>query len=99
MLTMDSAEERKRVREILQLMLLQPRLAVLDETDSGLDIDGIRTVSKGINSVVRGTENGALVITHYSRILEHVNPDRVHIMIGGKIVANWRTFFGEFTRG
>ena len=82
-----SGGEKKRF-EILQLMLLQPRLAVLDETDSGLDIDGIRTVSKGINSVVRGTENGALIITHYSRILEHVNPDRVHIMIGGKIVAS-----------
>ena len=82
-----SGGEKKRF-EILQLMLLQPRLAVLDETDSGLDIDGIRTVSKGINSAVRGTENGALIITHYSRILEHVNPDRVHIMIGGKIVAS-----------
>ena len=53
-----------------------------------MDIDGIRTVSKGINSAVRGTENGALIITHYSRILEHVNPDRVHIMIGGRIVAS-----------
>ncbi len=63
-------------------MLLQPRLAVLDETDSGLDIDGIRTVSKGINSVVRGTENGALIFTPYAGIMEHVNPDRVHIMIG-----------------
>ena len=82
-----SGGEKKRF-EILQLMLLQPRLAVLDETDSGLDIDGIRTVAKGINSVVRGTENGALIITHYSRILEHVNPDRVYIMIGGKIVAS-----------
>ena len=80
-------------------MLLQPRLAVLDETDSGLDIDGIRTVSKGINSVVRGTGNGVLIITHYSRILEHVNPDRVHIMIGGKIVASGGPSLGEFTRG
>ena len=69
-------------------MLLEPRLAVLDETDSGLDIDGIRTVAKGINSVVKETENGALIITHYSRILEHVNPDRVHVMIGGRIVAS-----------
>ncbi len=82
-----SGGEKKRF-EILQLMLLQPKLAVLDETDSGLDIDGIRTVAKGINSVVRGTDNGALIITHYSRILEHVNPDRVHVMIGGKIVAS-----------
>ena len=66
-----SGGEKKRF-EILQLMLLQPRLAVLDETDSGLDIDGIRTVSKGINSVVRGTENGALIITHYSVSYTHL---------------------------
>ena len=82
-----SGGEKKRF-ESLQLMLLEPRLAVLDETDSGLDIDGIRTVAKGINSVVKETENGALIITHYSRILEHVNPDRVHVMIGGRIVAS-----------
>ena len=82
-----SGGEKKRF-EILQLMLLEPRFAVLDETDSGLDIDGIRTVAKGINSVVKETENGALIITHYSRILEHVNPDRVHVMIGGRIVAS-----------
>ena len=82
-----SGGEKKRF-EILQLMLLKPRLAVLDETDSGLDIDGIRTVAEGINEVVRGTENGALIITHYSRILEHVQPDRIHVMIGGKIVAS-----------
>ena len=82
-----SGGEKKRF-EILQMMLLKPRLAVLDETDSGLDIDGIRTVAEGINEVVRGTENGALIITHYSRILEHVKPDRIHVMIGGKIVAS-----------
>ena len=82
-----SGGEKKRF-EILQMMLLKPRLAVLDETDSGLDIDGIRTVAEGINEVVRGTENGALIITHYSRILEHVQPARIHVMIGGKIVAS-----------
>ena len=82
-----SGGEKKRL-EILQLMLLKPRLAVLDETDSGLDIDGIRTVADGINEVVRGTDNGALIITHYSRILDHVKPDRIHVMIGGKIVAS-----------
>jgi Fe-S cluster assembly ATP-binding protein len=80
-----SGGEKKRF-EILQLMLLQPKLAILDETDSGLDIDGIRTVSKGINAAVRGTDSGALIITHYSRILEHVQPDKVHVLIKGKIV-------------
>ena len=65
---MDSAEGEKAF-EILQLMLLEPRLAVLDETDNGLDIDGIRTVAKGINSVVKETENRALIITH---ILEYL---------------------------
>jgi len=82
-----SGGEKKRF-EILQLMLLQPKLAILDETDSGLDIDGIRTVSKGINAAVRGTDSGALIITHYSRILEHVQPDKVHVLIKGKIVKS-----------
>ena len=79
---------KKKRFEILQLMLLQPKLAILDETDSGLDIDGIRTVSKGINAAVRGTDSGALIITHYSRILEHVQPDKVHVLIKGKIVKS-----------
>tara|TARA_B100000214_G_scaffold278842_1_gene208592 strand:- start:66194 stop:66967 length:774 start_codon:yes stop_codon:yes gene_type:complete len=82
-----SGGEKKRF-EILQLMLLKPKLAILDETDSGLDIDGIRTVSKGINKVVRGTDSAALIITHYSRILEHVQPDKVHVLIKGKIVKS-----------
>jgi Fe-S cluster assembly ATP-binding protein len=82
-----SGGEKKRF-EILQLMLLQPKLAILDETDSGLDIDGIRTVSKGINTAIRGTKSGALIITHYSRILEHVQPDRVHVLIKGRIVKS-----------
>ena len=82
-----SGGEKKRF-EILQLMLLQPKLAILDETDSGLDIDGIRTVSKGINAAVRGTDSGALIITHYSRILEHLQPDKVHVLIKGKIVKS-----------
>ena len=82
-----SGGEKKRF-EILQLMLLQPKLAILDETDTGLDIDGIRTVSKGINAAVRGTDSGALIITHYSRILEHVQPDKVHVLIKGKIVKS-----------
>ena len=82
-----SGGEKKRF-EILQLMLLKPRLAVLDETDSGLDIDGIRTVSEGVNTAIRGTDSAALIITHYSRILEHVQPDMVHVLLDGRIVAS-----------
>ena len=82
-----SGGEKKRF-EILQLMLLKPRLAVLDETDSGLDIDGIRTVSEGVNAAIRGTDSAALIITHYSRILEHVQPDMVHVLLDGRIVAS-----------
>jgi Fe-S cluster assembly ATP-binding protein len=81
-----SGGEKKRF-EILQLIILQPKLAVLDETDSGLDIDGIRIVAAGINSAVRGTGSGALIITHYSRILEHVQPDKIHVLMEGRIVA------------
>ena len=80
-----SGGEKKRF-EILQLMLMKPKLVILDETDSGLDIDGIRTVAKGINAAIRGTDSGALIITHYSRILEHVKPDKIHVLISGKIV-------------
>ncbi len=69
-------------------MLLRPRLAVLDETDSGLDIDGIKTVAEGVNAAIRGTDSGALIITHYSRILEHVQPDMVHVLLDGKIVSS-----------
>ena len=82
-----SGGEKKRF-EILQMMLLRPRLAVLDEADSGLDIDGIRTVSEGVNAAIRGTDSGALIITHYSRILEHVQPDMVHVLLDGKIVSS-----------
>ena len=82
-----SGGEKKRF-EILQMSLLNPSIAILDETDSGLDIDGIRTVSKGINAAVRGTDSGALIITHYSRILEHVQPDKVHVLIKGRIVKS-----------
>ncbi len=82
-----SGGEKKRF-EILQMMLIKPRLAILDETDSGLDIDGIRTVAQGVDAAIRGTNSGALIITHYNRILEHVKPDRVHILIDGKIVMS-----------
>jgi Fe-S cluster assembly ATP-binding protein len=79
-----SGGEKKRA-EILQLAMLEPDFAVLDETDSGLDIDALRIVSDGVNAM-RGAERGFLIITHYTRILSYVRPDFVHIMIDGKIV-------------
>ena len=82
-----SGGEKKR-NEIFQMAVLEPKLALLDETDSGLDIDGIRVVSRGINAAIRGSDSGALIITHYSRILEHVKPDHVHVLIEGKIVKS-----------
>jgi Fe-S cluster assembly ATP-binding protein len=80
-----SGGEKKRM-EILQLALQQPRLAVLDETDSGLDIDALNTVSEGVNTVARESGMGALIITHYQRILHLVKPEFVHIMFDGRIV-------------
>src|ERR671923_2306927 len=79
-----SGGEKKRV-EILQMALLGPRIAVLDETDSGLDIDALRIVARGVRDLV-GPEMGALVITHYQRILNHITPDFVHVFVGGRIV-------------
>src|SRR6516225_12134266 len=79
-----SGGEKKRV-EILQMAMLKPRIAVLDETDSGLDIDALRIVAGGVKQLV-GPDMGALVITHYQRILNYVTPDFVHVFIGGKIV-------------
>ncbi|CAN5780742.1 MAG: Fe-S cluster assembly ATPase SufC [Thermoleophilaceae bacterium] len=79
-----SGGEKKRA-EILQLAMLKPTFAVLDETDSGLDIDALRIVSDGVNAM-RGSELGVLIITHYTRILEYVTPDFVHIMLDGRIV-------------
>jgi Fe-S cluster assembly ATP-binding protein len=80
-----SGGEKKRM-EILQLALQQPRLAVLDETDSGLDIDALNTVSHGVNTVAKESGMGALIITHYQRILHLVKPEFVHIMFEGRIV-------------
>ena len=79
-----SGGEKKRA-EILQLAMLRPEVAVLDETDSGLDIDALRIVSDGVNAL-RGPEMGVLIITHYTRILNYVKPDFVHIMLDGQIV-------------
>jgi Fe-S cluster assembly ATP-binding protein len=81
-----SGGEKKRV-EILQMAMLKPKIAVLDETDSGLDIDALRIVANGVNKLV-GPETGALVITHYQRILDYVTPDFVHVFVGGRIVAD-----------
>jgi len=81
-----SGGEKKRV-EILQMAMLRPRIAVLDETDSGLDIDALRVVAAGVRELV-GPEMGALVITHYKRILDHIQPDHVHVFVDGRIVAS-----------
>ncbi len=80
-----SGGEKKR-NEILQMALLQPRLAVLDETDSGLDVDALRVVSDGINRVRETGDVGVLLITHYTRILRYVQPEFVHVFVGGRIV-------------
>ena len=81
-----SGGEKKRV-EILQMAMLKPRIAILDETDSGLDIDALRIVAEGVNTLV-GPDMGALVITHYQRILNYVTPDHVHVFVDGRIVAS-----------
>jgi Fe-S cluster assembly ATP-binding protein len=81
-----SGGEKKR-NEILQLMLLEPKLAVLDETDSGLDIDALRIVADGVNHL-RGPDHSMLVITHYQRLLDYIVPDRVHVLSEGRIVTS-----------
>ena len=81
-----SGGEKKR-NEVLQMAVLRPRLAILDETDSGLDIDALRIVAEGVNAQ-RGPDFTALVITHYQRLLEHIVPDRVHVLAGGRIVRS-----------
>jgi Fe-S cluster assembly ATP-binding protein len=81
-----SGGEKKRA-EILQMATLQPEIAILDETDSGLDIDALRVVSEGVNAM-RGPDFGAIVITHYQRILNYIKPDFVHVMLGGRIVES-----------
>ncbi len=81
-----SGGEKKRM-EILQMALLEPSLLILDETDSGLDIDALRIVSEGVNAL-RSPERAMLVITHYQRLLDYIRPDRVHVLAGGRIVAS-----------
>lgn len=81
-----SGGEKKRA-EILQLMVLEPTYAIMDETDSGLDIDALKVVSKGVNTM-RGPNFGALVITHYQRLLNYIIPDRVHVLMDGRIVTS-----------
>ena len=81
-----SGGEKKRV-EILQMAMLKPRMAVLDETDSGLDIDALKVVAEGVRSLV-GPAMGALVITHYKRILNYIEPDHVHVFVDGRIVES-----------
>jgi Fe-S cluster assembly ATP-binding protein len=79
-----SGGEKKR-NEILQMAVLEPTLALLDETDSGLDIDALRVVSDGVNSM-RRDDRAIVLVTHYQRLLEHIVPDRVHVLAGGRIV-------------
>ena len=81
-----SGGEKKR-NEILQLMMLEPKFGILDEIDSGLDIDALKVVSKGINKL-RGEQFGSLIITHYQRLLNYISPDHVHVMMRGKIVKS-----------
>jgi Fe-S cluster assembly ATP-binding protein len=81
-----SGGEKKR-NEILQMALLQPRLAILDETDSGLDIDALRVVAQGVNAL-RSPERAMIVVTHYQRLLNYIVPDRVHVLVDGRVVRS-----------
>jgi Fe-S cluster assembly ATP-binding protein len=81
-----SGGEKKR-NEILQMAVLEPRLAILDETDSGLDIDALRTVADGVN-MLRSPDRAMIVVTHYQRLLEYIEPDHVHVLAGGRIIRS-----------
>ena len=81
-----SGGERKR-NEVLQMAVLEPELAIMDETDSGLDIDALRVVAEGVNRLA-GAERGFVVITHYQRLLDYITPDHVHVLVGGRIVRS-----------
>lgn len=83
-----SGGEKKKA-EILQMSVLEPKLAILDETDSGLDVDALRIVAEGVKTIHKEKNNmGILIITHYQRILQHIQPDQVHVMVAGKIVKS-----------
>src|SRR5918994_99671 len=81
-----SGGEKKR-NEILQMLMLEPKLAIMDETDSGLDIDALQVVAKGVNEL-RGPEFSAIIITHYQRILRYIEPDHIHVMLAGRLVTS-----------
>ncbi|MBV8803095.1 MAG: Fe-S cluster assembly ATPase SufC, partial [Gammaproteobacteria bacterium] len=81
-----SGGEKKR-NEILQMLMLEPRIAILDETDSGLDIDALQMVAKGVNSL-RSPERSIIVVTHYQRLLSYIIPDVVHVMVKGQIIKS-----------
>jgi Fe-S cluster assembly ATP-binding protein len=82
-----SGGEKKRA-EMVQMGIIDPKLAILDETDSGLDIDALRSVGAGINTIMRKPEKAVLLITHYQRLLDYVKPDFVHVLAGGRIVRS-----------
>ena len=84
-----SGGEKKR-NEMVQMGIIDPRLAILDETDSGLDIDALRVVGDGINRIMRKPDKAVLLITHYQRLLDIVEPDFVHVLAGGRIVRSRR---------
>ncbi|MEM0094813.1 MAG: Fe-S cluster assembly ATPase SufC [Candidatus Micrarchaeaceae archaeon] len=83
----DLSGGEKKKAEIMQMEILKPKIAILDEPDSGLDVDAVRVVAANINRIIAGTNVGVLLITHYSRILEYIKPTHVHVMVGGRIVA------------
>ena len=88
-----SGGEKKRM-EIFQMMMLEPRFIVMDETDSGLDVDALRIVADGVNKL-RSSDRGMLIITHYQRLLDYIVPDRVHVLAGGKIAASGDADFAK----
>ena len=90
---LDFPAEKKKKNEILQMKLLQPKLSILDETDSGLDIDALRIVADGVNSY-KNKENAFLIITHYQRLLDYIKPDYVHVLSDGKIIKTGNADLG-----
>ena len=83
----DFLVEKKKKNEILQMSMLSPKLSILDETDSGLDIDALKIVANGVNTL-RNKNNSFLIITHYQRLLDYIKPDFVHVLMNGKIVKS-----------